>query len=326
MSEAQVREAETEAEAKDTSETPSEADTDDATEAKTAADHDTQADADKGAADASEAETGKDADEGDEADKADLPENWRELAANGDTEIEKMLKRYGSLASVARALDEAKKTIRSGKAAKTEKPDPSDEKAMAEWRKANNIPDDPTGYKLPEDVTKRMVDADKPMLSAFTEFAHAKDAPPEFVEMASEWYVDMSEKAAEAQTENDDKARGEAEDELRKEWSHADFKTNTQFAKRWASSIPGFGDAGLEVRGPDGRRLGDNPEFVKFAADMGRERWGDLAFASGDAEQKHTARKEEIKKIMKTDIDRYYSEGLDKEYNEILEKEQARKS
>ncbi|TCL70645.1 hypothetical protein [Rhizobium sp. BK251] len=273
-------------------------------------------DADKG--------TGDTADKGGEDKGAALPDNWRELAAGDNEDRLKLLKRYGSLDGVVKALEEAQKTIRSGKI-KRDMPDPKDEKAMAEWRKEQGIPADPTGYVLPEPVTKRLVDADKPVLSSFTEFAHGKNAPPAFVEMAAEWYVDMSERAAEAQTQADTKASEEAEDALRDAWSRDEYKGNLTLAKRFMSSAGDIGDAWTEARLPDGRRLGDIPGFVQWASDQGRNAFGDVVFSSSDAQERHNSRRAEIEKTMKTDIDKYYSEGMDKEYAQILERDAKRK-
>ena len=256
-----------------------------------------------------------DAAKGDE-DKGGLPDNWRETAAGKDESLLKMLGRYNSVAALARSLAEKEALIRSG-SIKKPMPDPKDEKAMAEWKSAEGIPADATGYKLPEPVMKRLVDEDKPILSAFTEFAAAKNARPEVVEIAAEWYVDMQEKAAEKQTQIDAAAFEDAESELRKEWAHGEYKSNLQLASRWIEGVPGVGKNWGEARLPNGMRLGDVPEFVKFAADMGREKFGDVVFASGDSERKFTARKEEIEKIRDTDIDRYESEGLYKELADI---------
>ncbi|MBO0125216.1 hypothetical protein [Agrobacterium sp. OT33] len=255
---------------------------------------------------------------------AALPDNWRELAAGTNEDQLKLLKRYGSLTGVVKALQEAQNTIRSGKI-KRDMPDPKDDKAMAEWRKEQGIPDDPTGYTLPEPITKRLVDADKPVLSSFTEFAHAKNAPPAFVEMAAEWYVDMSERAAEAQAQADTKAGEEAEDALRDAWSRDEYKGNLTLAKRFMASAGDIGDAWTEARLPDGRRLGDIPGFVQWASDQGRNAFGDVVFSSTDEAARHDSRRAEIEKIMKTDIDKYYAEGMDKEYSAILERDAKRK-
>lgn len=260
---------------------------------------------------------------GDEPPSA-IPDNWRELAAGNDEDMLKLLKRYGSMQGVTKALKEAQATIRSGKL-KRDMPDPKDDKAMAEWRKEQGIPDDPTGYKLPDTVTSRMVDADKPILSSFTEFAHAKNLPPVAVEVAAEWYVDMMEKSETARKEADEAARSEAEDALRDAWSRDEYKGNLTLAKRFMASATEVGDAWTEARLPDGRRLGDIAGFVQWASDMGRQKFGDTVFASADSEAKHNSRKAEIEEIMKTDINRYHAEKLDIEYVAILDKEAKRR-
>lgn len=260
----------------------------------------------------------------DKSDKPGLPDDWREIASAGNEDRLKLAKRYTSMSGVLKALEEAQKVIRSGKV-QMDKPDASDEKAMAEWRKAQGIPADPTGYKLREDVTSRLNDVDKPMLSSFTEFAHQEDLNPHGVEVATAWYVNMMESVREQQAEADKIARQTAEDALRKDWAGGEYRPNLTLAKRFADTIPGLGEEVLGVRAPDGRMLGDIPEFVAWAADMGKDRFGDLAFSTSDAERKHIARKEEIEKIRNTDFERYEREGYDKEYRAIIEKDLARK-
>lgn len=255
--------------------------------------------------------------------KPGLPDDWRETAAGGDADLLKLAKRYGSLSGMLKALDESKKALRSGKV-KADMPDPTDEKAMAEWRKAEGIPEDATGYKLPEAVQKRLVDEDKPILNSFTEFAHKKGARPDVVEIGTEWYVEMVEAAAAKQAEDDKVASDKAEDTLRKDWAHGEYKANTTIGKRWLDDIPGVGAQWAEAR-VGGKRLGDIPEFIAWAAERGREKFGDLAFTTSDSEAKHTARRSEIEKIMNTDIDRYHEEKLDVEYAAILEKDLKRR-
>lgn len=257
-------------------------------------------------------------------DKPGLPDDWRELASNGDDDALKLLKRYGSLNGVVKALIEKDKLIRSGKI-KRDMPDPKDEKALAEWRKAEGIPDDPSGYSLPDTVKKVMTDADKPMLASFTDYAHKKGAPQAVVDIASEWYFDMATRAAEDQTAADAEARDTAETELRKDWAHGEYKANTTLAKRFVESIPGVGDVWEEARLPDGRLLGSVPEFIQWASDQGRSQFGDVTFATADSEARHASRRAEIEKIRDTDFDRYEAEGLDKELIKLTEKELTRK-
>ncbi len=261
------------------------------------------------------------ADEAKTEQKSAWGDNWREEMSGGDDDVAKAIARYGSPKGVARALREAQATISAG-AKKLPKPDGKDEKALSEWRKAEGIPEDPTGYKLPETVTKRMVEEDKPILSSFTEFAFQKGARPDVVEIASEWYVNMAEAAQAKQSEADKMASEEAEDALRKDWAHGEYKANTTIAHRWIESVPGIGTKWAEAR-VDGKRLGDNPEFIAWAADMGRQKFGDVAFTTSDGERKHTQRKEEIEKIIGSD--EYFEKGLDKEYAAILAKELKRR-
>jgi hypothetical protein len=262
----------------------------------------------------------------DEAGKTEVKspwgDNWREEMAGGDDDVAKAISRYGSPKGVARALREAQVAIRSGQQ-RLPKPDPKDEKAMAEWRKAEGIPDDPTGYKLPESVQKRLTDDDKPILSSFTEFAHTKGARQDVVDIAAEWYLDMAEAAQAKQLETDKADAESAEDALRKDWSNGEYKGNLTLASRFLEGVPGLGKEWIGLRAPDGRLLGSIPEFISWAADQGRDRFGDVAFTNSDSERKHTARKEEIEKIIGTD--EYFEKGLDKEYAAILEKELKRK-
>lgn len=283
---------------------------------------------DKIVADKAEVDKADAGDEGKEAaDKEAKPGiEWndaiREQIADGDADMLKLLKRYGSLKTMAKALKSAQATISSGKLQQAA-PDPKDEKATAEWRKSQGIPDDPSGYKLPETVTKRMTDEDKPLISSFTEWAHAKGARPDVVEIASEWYFDSLEKIESERIGADKEAAEQAEEELRLDWGK-EYKGNLTLASRFVETIPGVGKNWAEARMPDGRRLGDNPAFMAWASDQGRAAFGDSVFASSDSEKAHMGRRAEIEKIRDTDFDRYEREGLDRELTQLTEKDLKR--
>lgn len=270
-------------------------------------------------------EPGKEPAPAKEEPKGVWPDDWRDQLAEDDKDVRKLLDRHSSLKSLVKKLVEQDKMISSGKI-KRDMPDASDEKALAEWRKEQGIPDDPAGYKLPEVVTKRLTDADKPVLASFTEFAHAKGAPQAVVDIATEWYVNSLENMEAERIAADTAASEAAEDALRKDWAHGEYKANMTLAKRFIEGIPGVGQNWSEARMPDGRRLGDLPEFVAWAADQGRSSFGDAAFANPDTAQRHQARKTEIEQTMKTDINKYYESGMDKEYTQILERESRRKA
>lgn len=255
--------------------------------------------------------------------KPEWPEDWREKLANGDDAMLKVLKRYSSPTTFAKGWKEREDLIRSGKL-KAAKPDGTDEKALAEWRKENGIPPDPTGYAIPDTVKDVLVDSDKPLVAAWFEDAHAAGMPQEMAAKGVEWYGKIIGQLQEQQSAADIGYREAAEDALRKEWSHAEYKANTTLGARWLAATP-LGETWADLRTPDGRRLGDNPDFMMWAADNGRQSFGDVSFATGDTERRHVARKEEIEAVMNSDINRYFHEGLDKEYATILEKETKRK-
>lgn len=261
---------------------------------------------------------------------AALPDNWRELAAGENEDQLKLLKRYGSLSGVVKALQEAQNTIRSGKI-KRDMPDPKDEKAMAEWRKEQGIPDKPEGYQLPEPILKRLIDDDKPILSNFMERMHGKNWTPQQIQDGVEWYADFQEQIAEQTLERDTKEAEDSEDVLREQWARDEYKGNLALANRFWDGVgievklPN-GKVGniAEARLPDGRKLGSIPEFVMWSSDRGRDFFGDVVFSSGDAETKFNNRKAEIEKIRNADFERYEAEGLDKEYRQIIETELKR--
>jgi hypothetical protein len=234
-----------------------------------------------------------------------------------------MLARYNSRENVAKALFDIKQLVSSGKYQRAKPEDESDAKAMAEWRKQEGIPDKPEDYKLPDEITKNLNDADKPVLDSFTEFAHSKGARPDVVSIGAEWYVQQQTAAIEAQTEADNGHREETEDALRLDWQ-GEYKGNMNLAKRFLADSPLGAEGWAGLRDESGRMVGSNPAFLKWASDMGREKFGDTVFANPDAEKSHNTEKEEIQNILKTDRQRYYREGWDKKYAALLEKEEKR--
>lgn len=256
---------------------------------------------------------------------ADWPDDWRDKMGAGDKEALKTLERYKSPADVAKALREAQKKIGAGRTLSDE-PMPDAEKepeAAKEWRKARGIPDDPTGYEVPDAVKSLVKDEDKPRLAEFTEFMHKKGVPASAAGAAMEWYFQTEAEGAAAIAEADKADATEVEDTLRAEWG-SDFRANATVAKRFAEEItPGIN--WFEARLPDGRTLGNVPEFVKALAELGTREYGDVAFAGGEATNKTLARKEEIERMMRDDIDAYRANPkLAQEYEAIVDAELKR--
>lgn len=251
------------------------------------------------------------------------PDDWRDRMAGDDKELRKALDRYPTPAAVAKANREAQVKLRSGKPADDEPmPDPEKEPEKAkEWRKARGIPDDPTGYAIPDTVKALVTDADKPRLADFTEKMHAKGLSAAAVGPVMEWYFQEQAAAAEAISTADKADKADVEEVLREEWG-PDFKPNSTIAKRFAEEItPGID--WFSARLPDGRVLGNIAEFVKALAELGRDRFGDVSLAGVENANKTMARKEELEKMMADDPDAYAANPkLSQEYTRIMEAEQ----
>lgn len=257
-----------------------------------------------------------------DSDKPTWPEDWREQLAGSDEAFLKQLKRYSSPSTFAKGFKEREDLIRSGKL-KSARPDGSDEKAMSEWRKENGVPADPTGYTIPDTVQKFMTDGDKPIVAAWFEDAHSAGFNQEQAQKGLEWYAKTIGALEEQRAAADNAAHDKCEDFLRKEWSHSEYKANTQLATRYLANTP-LGAKWADLRTEDGQRLGDNPDFLMWAADQGRQSFGDVAFASGESERRFADRKAEIEKLRDTDFAAYDTPAIRKEYQEILAAELKR--
>lgn len=252
-----------------------------------------------------------------------FPEDWREQMAGGDEAALKLLKRYSTPSNAARALVEAREKIAKG--SRIEKPsDPADEKAMAEWRKAAGVPDKPEAYQMPKVTGFEWSDIDKPVVGQFFEFAHKEGLPQAAADVALKWYADFQTQQVAAMAEADKGAKEEALNMLAGEWG-ADLRANTTLATKFLEKIPGLGRGIAEFRGPDGRRLGDSPDFIKWAADQGREFFGDSTFIGANGSATMGDRKAALEQLMKTNFEEYERTGGPAEMRKILELELARK-
>jgi hypothetical protein len=248
------------------------------------------------------------------------PEDWRSKMAGNDEAFLKTLNRYASPENFAKAYFELRRKFTSGEAKRALSEDATPEQ-VAEWRKENGIPENAEGYKIPEFKAVEWSDEDREMIGGFVGKLHAVNAPQPIVDAALGWYAEHVIDQQEKIYQQDIGQQNELSDNLHQEWG-PEYRSNLSLAQRAAGGI--FGDANLlvEARAPDGRKLGNIPEVVKALAQLGRETYGDAAFVSGDGRSTMHARKEEIERVMKTDMHAYREQGLDKEYRKILEAEE----
>lgn len=264
-----------------------------------------------------DAANGDDTGEGTEA-GADA--DWRKEFTGGDEKLMKRISRYASPAGLVKALVAAQDKI-AEKTAHAPLPDNATDEQKAEWRKANGIPDKPEGYQLPKINGFDWSDADKEVAQDFFGSAIEANMSQAQAEKVFNWYAGRMQDIQAKQYEADTNARAALEDELRAEWG-PEYRQNVKMLARYAEKIPGAGADILAARLPDGRRLGEVPEFVKDLVERARDHYGDSSFIAGDGGSTMQNEKEQIEKIMKTDMNRYRSEGWDKKYLAILQAEE----
>lgn len=212
---------------------------------------------------------------------SDWPEDWRDRLAKGDEKAMKRLARFASPENLVKTLIEQDKKISSGEYKRGLPENPS-EKELADYRKANGIPDEATpenyGISWPEEFEAS--EADNEELTGFLGKMHERNAPPELVQEAWNYYTEARQKA---EQELYDAAQKRTEDyrvELRSEYGK-DYKRNTQIGNNFLAQQ--LGDKAPEFTAltlADGTKLGDHPDFVRFIVNAGLAAADDEALAT----------------------------------------------
>lgn len=233
--------------------------------------------------------------------------DWRKNVSGGDEAAAKMFERFSSPADLGKAYREAVKKISSGELAKPLPKDATPEQ-IAEWRKGNGIPEKPEGYfeKLPNGLV--IGAEDKPMFDAVAAKLHARNVAPEVIHDLAEWYYGMQDEALKKTSEKDQQEANAATDMLRQDWG-PDYRANINVANSYLDSL------GADLKGqvmdatmPDGTRLFNNPDFVKWIVAQAREAnpAAHIVPAGTDNSiQSVTAERDKILEVMRTDRVRY---------------------
>lgn len=262
---------------------------------------------------------------------ADWPEDWRGKLAGEDEKLAKRLERFKSPVDVWKSFLNAEQKISAGQMKPTLPENPSEED-MAAYRKELGVPDKPEGYleKLPDGLV--IGDGDKELANSFIEQAHAANMPPEFVGAALDWYYQRQEAEVAKVAEEDKGYRSEAEDDLRGEWG-GDFRPIQNSVKNFLNTTPVVGqdENGKDVtlgdvlrgsRSPDGRLLGDNPQFLRWIADLADKAnpAGFVAPGAGDQSKSVDDEITQIEEVMRTKRGTYdKDEKMQARYLKLLE-------
>jgi hypothetical protein len=197
---------------------------------------------------------------------------------------------------------------------------PADPEALASWREERNIPADAKGYepvelKIDDAVVK--IDSTDPIFASLTQRAHDLNLRQDDLGSLAEWAV--QERAAHLQR------RRESDKAESAERITAVPAQTRNLAQRTLRSLPGdLRRAISNARLGDGlgTKLVNTPGFAEMLAELGQAR-----IASGQelhSPLQDAKRAQEIKTVMRTDIDRYYAQRLDRELTEILDRQTAR--
>lgn len=203
---------------------------------------------------------------------ADWPDDWRVKLAGDDEKALKKLDRYKSPQDIFKAYRALEAKMSSGDVV-AKLPKDATEEQIAEYRKANGIPEKADGYldALPDGLV--VGDDDKPLVKSFLEKVHGKNAPPEVVADAVAWYYETQEQLAAETAAADKERRAAAADELRAEWGR-EYTANINSIKAFLDTAP-IGEDGTSLRDmlmgarlANGVPLGDSPEALRWLAKL----------------------------------------------------------
>lgn len=238
---------------------------------------------------------------------ATWPDQWRDLLAGDDKNDLKTLKTLSDPTMVWKQNKALRAKMASGN-----KPDPFPDKGTDEekaaWRKEQNVPDAVEGYKL--DLPKGIVvgEADKPGMERLAAFAHTNHwTSAQYNQVAQAYYAELDAQTA-ARDEADAQYREEAQTTLRADWGPADYRTNLNAMGNLLNGAPkDVKDSIMASRAPDGRMLGDNPNVLKWLAQVGLDLnpAATLMPAGGANAKGIDAELEEIRKLNREDPDKY---------------------
>lgn len=252
----------------------------------------------------------------------ELPTNWRDLLAGDDKEALTALGRITDPKTLGKSFVEMRKQL--SKAQKAELAKDATPEQVAEYRKANGIPEKPDGYLegLPKDIT--FTDQQKPMVGKFAENMLAINTPPQYVQAALATYHQIQAETQEGIRVANENASAAGREALIEEWgSPAEFKSNMGAIENLLAGAPkDVVDALKQSRGPDGLNILNNPNFIKFLAQTARDLNPAATVVPGYGVEQTKALASEIETIEKTmreTPDKYWGdEKMQGRYRELL--------
>ena len=181
--------------------------------------------------------------------------------------------RYSTIDAAANALLEKEQMLSRRVAVPGED---ASEEDMARFRKDMGVPESVEEYDVqsmkPEAYTDEEWSSEvvQSVLSPVVAAAHAAGVNQSGLKAVVDAYMSVSAANAAEQARQDASWAEAAEEQLRTDWG-SDYKGNMMAAEQAIASIPGIENLVLK----DGSQLGNNPLFIRIAADLGRLRGPD---------------------------------------------------
>ena len=209
--------------------------------------------------------------------------DWRSAAAGEDKDLQKLVKRFGSITSMARALADSRAQISKGQNAPNSLPEDASDEEKSAWRKSRDIPDAPDKYDTAIKGVEWTED-DRQVIGDFARVMHDQNVPQGAVKQALQWYADNQIAAQQERDVAAVRMQKDTEKALKAEYG-ADYDRNVSLMKECGASQLGqeAWDGFVGLRMEDGTRLGDNPAFMKLIVESAIERGDGLPFLTGGA-------------------------------------------
>lgn len=199
--------------------------------------------------------------------------DWRARLAGDDEFLLKKLARFPDEKTAWKSYRSLEQKLSSGEYVRPLAENATPEE-KATWRKENGLPEKADEYVEKLALPSGLVigEAEKPVVAELAAVAHESNLDPKAFNGLVAKYYEIQDKQRQAQEDADVAFKLESEDVLRKDWQGPDFRRNLTAVSNLMATWPeGLAASILAGRDPNGRKLGDNPAFIRQLAVIATE-------------------------------------------------------
>jgi len=248
----------------------------------------------------------------------EAPEHWRQDAVDNmrlndpdaaSREL-KRLERFKTPQDWLKATYEADRKIRKGEIS-SGLPENATDEQLAEYREANGVPAEATGYELNFGEGVTLSESDQSIIDTMLPVAHAANLPNAAMSGLSKAFFEARAKQASERHAQDELDKQATDKLLREEWQ-SDFQANTNIFSAFVDGLPE--DARQEfsnMRGPGGKGLANNPAIINSIVDLMRKANPTVTVVpANDGNPLKTVDDElaSLNKMMRDDPDKWYKD------------------